>query len=55
VSVLIIYLVIEGTCYLSLLLLEKHFRLSYSPNLLELSENQKRTRHSAIKSLRSTS
>ena len=43
VSVLIVYLVIEGTCYLSLLLLQKHFRLSYSPNLLELSENQKRS------------
>ena len=41
VSIVLIYLVTEGTCYLGLLLLQKRFRVSYRPNVSVLSENQK--------------
>lgn len=49
VFVLLIYFLIEGTCYLSLLLLQKQFGFSYSPNLSELSENQKRSLEKFLK------
>jgi len=41
VFIVVIYLVTEGTCYLGLLVLQKKFHVSYSPNVSVLSENQK--------------
>lgn len=41
ISVFLIYLFMEGLCYLGLLLLEKEFNTPYDPNMSVLSEEQR--------------